>query len=314
VSRTEAQVEALRGRRLAAGARPIRELTVAEARAADDGEETVPAPDSGVTVDELDIPGPAGILPARLYSPRGAPGPGVVYFSGGGWVMGSLDGADAVCRRLARATKCRVVAVEYRRAPEHRFPAAVDDCYASVQWVAENATDLGIDPSALAVGGVSAGGNLAAAVTLLARDREHPRLAFQFLVYPPLDHRADTPSRREMADPLFFDRDDVAWCWRHYLRAPADGDDPLASPLRAADLNGLPPALVITAERDPLRDEAELYAARLADSGVPTELVRFAGMVHGFFSLIGVVDAAAEAQELTAAALRRALLPGYAPS
>jgi hypothetical protein len=152
------------------------------------------------------------------------------------------------------------------------------------------------------------------ATSLLARDRGDPQLAFQFLVYPPLDHRPDTPSRREMADPLFFDRDDIAWCWRHYLRAPADGDDPLASPLRAADLSGLPPALVITAERDPLRDEAELYAARLADSGVPTELVRFDGMVHGFFSLIGVVDAAAEAQELTAAALRRALLPGYAPS
>ena len=201
--------------------------------------------------------------------------------------------------------------MEYRRAPEHRFPAAVDDCYAATLWVAEQAVELGIDPARLAVGGVSAGGNLAAVVTQLARDRG-PELAFQFLIYPPLDHRAETPSRRQAVDPLFLDRDDVAWCWSHYLPASANGDDPLASPLRAADLRGLPAALVVTAERDPLRDEAELYAGRLEAAGVPTELVRFDGMVHGFFSLVGELDAAGEAQELTARALRSALRPGYA--
>jgi acetyl esterase len=311
VTRADSQVEALRRRRLAAGARPLRELTVAEARAQDaaDSGEGVPA------AEDLHIPGPAGLLAVRLYEPASpARSPGVVYFSGGGWVTGSLDSAAAVCGRLARAARCRVVAVEYRRAPEYPFPSAVEDCYAATCWVADHAAELGIDPTRLAVGGVSAGGNLAAAVTLLARDRAHPPLRFQFLVYPPLEHRSETPSRRETVDPLFFDREDVAWCWRHYLRDAEDGESPLASPLRAVDLGGLPDALVITAERDPLRDEGELYAARLAAAGVATEVVRYDGMVHGFFSLTGVLDAAADAQERTAAALRRALVPERAGS
>lgn len=154
---------------------------------------------------------------------------------------------------------------------------------------------------------MSAGGNLAAAVTHLARERGGPSLSFQFLVYPPLDYRAETPSRCETTDPLFFDRADVAWTWNHYLAGEADGENPLASPLRAADLSGLPPALVITAEHDPLRDEGELYAARLKAAGVPTELIRFDGMVHAFYSQTGVLDAAERAQQITADALRKAL-------
>jgi acetyl esterase len=302
-------VEALRRQRIAAGTHPVRELSVGEARAAERAElEQRGEPEPVAEVVDGSLPGPAGKIPVRVYRPRSVqPLPALVYFFGGGWVTGSLDTGDAVCRRLANATPCAVVAVAYRRAPEHRFPAAVEDCDAATRWVAEHGAELGVDPRRLAVGGASAGGNLAAAVAQLAQGRGAPTLRFQFLVYPPLDFRADTPSMRKPVDPMFFDRDDVAWCWAHYLACDSLGDSPLASPLRAADLRGLPPALVITAELDPLCDQGELYAARLAEAGVPAELVRFDGMVHGFYSLTGVLGAAEQAQAVTAAALRPAL-------
>jgi acetyl esterase len=201
---------------------------------------------------------------------------------------------------------CAVVSVAYRRAPEHRYPAALQDCYAATSWVARNGAAHGLDPSRIAVGGASAGGNLAAAVALLARERGNPQLAFQLLVYPLLDYRADTPSMKEAFDPLFFNAEDAAWCWSHYLAREADGESPVASPLRARDLHGLPPALVITAELDPLRDEGELYAGRLVESGVAAELVRFDGVMHGFFSRSDRLDAAVQAQALAASALARA--------
>jgi acetyl esterase len=303
------EVEALRRQRIAAGTRPLRRLSVAEAREA----ERVAAgrrgePEHVAEVVELSVPGPMGDIPIRLYRPRSErPLPALVYFFGGGWVVGLLDTGDHVCRRLSNATPCAVVAVAYRQAPEHRFPAAVEDCYAATCWIAEHGAELGVDPRRLGVGGPSAGGNLAAVVTQLARDRGAPSLRFQLLVYPPLDHRSATRSMLETVDPVFFDRDDVRWCWRHYLARAEDGESPLASPLRALDLAALPPALVITAERDPLRDEAERYAERLAAAGVPTELRRFDGMVHGFYSMNGVLGAAEQAQDLTAAALRRRL-------
>jgi acetyl esterase len=250
-------------------------------------------------------------MPYRLYRPEGSGElPVLVYFFGGGWVLGKLEASEPVCRRLAVATPCAVLAVDYRQAPEHRFPAAVDDCYAATAWAAEHGAELELDAGRLAVGGVSAGGNLAAAVTLVARRRGGPRLCFQLLVYPPLRHGGDTASMRTVGDPLFFDRADMDWCWSHYLEREEDGANPLASPLRAADLGGLPPALVITAELDPLRDEGELYAGRLAEAGVPTELVRFDGMMHGFFSRDDVLDAAAEAQRLAARELAAAFDEG----
>jgi acetyl esterase len=302
------EVESLRRRRMAAGRRPVRELSVAEARAAEEAElQQRGEPEAVAEIVDGSLPGPAGPVPIRLYRPQSAElMPALVYFFGGGWVTGSLDTADAVCRRLANSTPCAVVAVSYRRAPEHPFPAAVEDCDAAVRWLDEHGAELGIDSRRLAVGGASAGGNLAAATALLARERGSPGLRLQVLVYPPLDHRADTPSMRDTVDPL-FDRRDVAWCWAHYLARDSDGDNPLASPLRAHDLGGLPPALVITASADPLRDEGELYAARLASAGVPTERVRFDGMVHGFYSMNGVLGAAEQAQAVTAASLRRAL-------
>jgi len=301
------QVEAYRLERHTAGARPVHELSVAEARAAELAEPPPAPPEHVARVLERVVPGPGGEIPVRVYVPAAdRPLPVLVYFFGGGWVLGSVDAVDPVCRRLANATPCAVVSVAYRRAPENPFPAGLEDCYAATCWVADHGLELDLDPDHLAVGGASAGGNLAAAVALLAREREGPAVALQLLVYPPLDHRADTPSMHEPLDPLFFGREDLAWCWSHYLAEPDDGDNPLASPLRAHDLRGLPAALVITAELDPLRDQGELYTARLNEAGVPAELARFDGAVHGFFSKGDRFDAAAEAQALAASALRRA--------
>jgi acetyl esterase len=306
-SRLHPQVEALRDRRLRAGVRPVHELSVAEAR----GQEPLslePAEVEDVAeVVERMVPGAAGQIAARFYlSDSMRPPPVLVYFFGGGWVLGSLDAVDPVCRRLANAASCSVVSVAYRRAPEHPFPAGLEDCYAATRWLADHGRDLGLDPSSLAVGGASAGGNLAAAVALLARERDGPEFAFQLLVYPLLDRRAMSASHHEQVDRPFFATEDAAWCWAHYLADPDDGENPLASPLRAPDLGGLPPALVISAELDPLRDEGELYAGRLREAGVPAELVRFDGMIHGFFALSGTLDAAAEAQQVAASALRKA--------
>jgi acetyl esterase len=230
--------------------------------------------------------------------------PTLVYFFGGGWTLGSLDTSDAICRSLANAAGCQVVAVGYRLAPEARFPAAVEDCYAGTVWVAEQAETIGADPARIAVAGDSAGGNLAAAVCLLARERGGVDLVGQVLVYPNTDFGADTESLRASDDPTWFNRHSVAWYWGHYLADPADGANPLASPLRAADLGKLPPALVITAEYDPLRDEGEAYARRLAEAGVPVRLSRYDGMAHGFFAMAGVVDDAVRARAEVARTLR----------
>jgi acetyl esterase len=298
------QVQAMRERREREGVPQLYTLTLEQARANDLAEIQAAAGTGEAVASVVDrlIPGPAGELPIRIYSPvRDEPLPVLVYFFGGGWTLGTIDTADAVCRRLANAAGCAVVAVGYRLAPENKFPAAVHDCFAGVTWVLSN-----MDPSAVAVGGDSAGGNLAAAVTLLARDEGVP-LAAQLLVYPNTDYASDTPSLREGDDPFLFNKTSVAWYWGHYLSAPEDGLNPLASPLRAASLAGLPPALVITAEYDPLRDQAEQYARRLADSGVPVTLSRYDGMVHGFFCMAGDLADGAAAQAEAAEFLKRHL-------
>jgi acetyl esterase len=300
-------LQALRDQRARDGVAPLYTLTLAEARAADLAaiRADAGAPEPVWEVTGLEVPGPDSTLPLRVYRPTaGDRMPTLVYLFGGGWTLGSLDTSDAICRSLANAAGCLVVAVGYRLAPEARFPAAVEDCYAGARWVAGHAADIGADPARIAVGGDSAGGNLAAAVTLLARERGGPDLVGQVLVYPNTDHGADTPSLRDSTDPTWFNRHSVAWYWNHYLADPADGADPLASPLRAGDLSGLPPALVITAEYDPLRDEGESYARRLVEAGVPVRLSRYDGMAHGFFAMAGVLDDAVRARAEVARALR----------
>jgi acetyl esterase len=296
-----------RERRVRAAVPPLYTLSLEQARAADLAAIRAGAgePEPVYQVDDREIPGPTSALPIRIYRPSAATDlPVLVYFFGGGWTLGSLDTGDGVCRALTNAARCVVVAVGYRLAPEATFPAAVLDCHAGAAWAASNARAIGGDPSRVAVGGDSAGGNLAAAVTLLARERREPPLVGQLLVYPNTDYLADTPSLRDTTDEAMFNRTSVAWYWGHYLRHPDDGLNPLASPLRADDHSGLPPALVITAEYDPLRDEGELYARRLEQAGVPVRLSRYDGMAHGFFTMIGVVEAADAALAEAAAALR----------
>jgi acetyl esterase len=258
-------------------------------------------------VEDRLIPGPTGWVLVRIYTPEGSgPFPILVYFHGGGWVVGSLETVDASCHSLTNGAGCMVMSVDYRLAPEHKFPAAVDDCYAAIRWVAERATIIDGDPTRIAVGGESAGGTLTAAVALMARDRRAPSLVYQLLIYPVTDYAFDTASYRENGEGYFLTKDMMVWFWNHYLRSEADGQNPYASPLRAQDLRGLPPALVITAEFDPLRDEGEAYAARLREAGVPVVSTRYNGLIHGFFGIATVLDQAKKAIAEAAAGLRSA--------
>jgi acetyl esterase len=253
------------------------------------------------------LPSPAGTIPVRLYHPAGkAPLPVFVYFHGGGWVIGDIESSDGLCRALCNAVHCIVMSVDYRLAPEHPFPAAVDDSYQAVLWASENAATFGGDPSRIAVGGDSAGGNLAAVVAQIARDRGQPALRYQLLVYPVTDAACDTPSYNNNAEGYFLTKDAMHWFWTHYLGRNVDLSNPLASPLRAHNFGGLPPALVITAEFDPLRDEGEAYADRLKSAGVPVQLTRYEGMIHGFFTMAGILDSGKKAVEQATSALRTA--------
>lgn len=286
----------------------ITELEPAEARAASAAMRVPVEPEPVGRVENRTIPGPHGDIPVRIYWPKtGGTHPALVYYHGGGWVIGDLDGCDQACRHVTNLADVVVVSVDYRLAPEHKFPIPVDDCFAALNWVAANTGELGIDQRRIAVGGDSAGGNLAAAVTLKARDAGGPQIAFQLLVYPVTNHSFDTPSYTENADGYLLTRDMMRWFWKHYLRDDSDGQDPLASPLRAADLSGLPPAFIMTAEFDPLRDEGEAYAERLRAAGVPVEHVRYDGLIHGFYNMFAAIDRARDALHDSAGRLREAL-------
>ena len=259
-------------------------------------------------VRDFTIPGPGGPIPVRLYRPEPAsPAPVLIYFHGGGWVIGDIESHDHVCRGLANATPCVVISVDYRLGPEARFPAAVEDAYAATEWIANHADELGIDGGRIAVGGDSAGGNLAAVVTQLARDGSGPRLIYQLLVYPGTDMRMAWPSVEENADGPLLTKAAMDWFVSHYLRSEADRNDPQASPLLASSLRDLPPAFILTAECDPIRDEGEAYAARLRESGVAVEMKRYAGMPHGFFSFFAVLAGGKAAFGDAVSALRRGL-------
>jgi acetyl esterase len=292
------QVQAMRLRRERDQVPPLYTMALDEARAADLASIQAASGDVLPVYQVLNeaFEGPQGRLPARVYRPAPQPGlPVLVYFFGGGWTLGTIDTCDAVCRQLANQAGCIVVAIGYRLAPEHKFPAAVDDCYAGARWVARRAAQFGGDPGRIAVGGDSAGGNLAAVVSLKARDDPALHLVAQLLVYPNTDFRSTSGSMAVQADPYLFNPKSVAWYWDHYLRSDQDGDNPLASPLRATNLSDLPPALVITAEFDPLRDQAEQYAQRMSSEGVAVRLSRYPGMVHGFFCMSGELDGGRQA-------------------
>ena len=261
--------------------------------------ESLPAgPELPHVVDDV-FAGPAGPVPVRVYSAEtGTPDPALVHFHGGGWVLGDLDSGDAFLRTLVVETGYTVISVDYRLAPEHPFPAAVDDCFAALEWVASSACELGVDESRIAVGGDSAGGNLAAAVALRARDRGGPRIAYQLLIYPVTDHDLDTPSYHANASGYLLGRSGMQWFWDHYVPDVGSRMDPEASPLRAASLAGLPPAYVITAEYDPLRDEGQAYAERLRAAGVPVTLDACPGVIHGFFTMTGLRASTAARQRL----------------
>jgi acetyl esterase len=260
------------------------------------------------SVEDLRIPGPEGDIPIRVYTPNvSAPRPAMVYFHGGGWVVCDLDTHDIVCRAIARRAGAVVVSVDYRLAPEHKFPAAVVDCYAATAWVAANSTKLGINPKRIAVGGDSAGGNLGAVVSLKSRDEDGPAIALQAMVYPVTDLSSfATPSYQEFAEGYQLTKAEMEWFRDQYLGSMLDAQCPYASPLLARDLRGLPPALIITAECDPLRDEGEAYAKRLQQAGMAVTYTCYAGMIHPFFSLSGAIPQALDAIQQVADAVRSA--------
>lgn len=306
------QAKALLERAAASGRPALHTLAPAEARQEylATRQPLQPDPPQVASAEAREAPGPHGPIRLRLYRPLGAqPGevlPALVYFHGGGFVIGDLETHDVLCRSLANQAHCNVISVDYRLAPEHKFPAAVDDCVAATRWVAQEAARLGVDPARLAVGGDSAGGNLATVVALTARDAGGPALAFQLLIYPTTDAAHDTASAEERAEGYLLTRELIEYFDGSYVRGPADYADWRCSPLRAPDLSRLPPALILTAGYDPLRDEGKAYADRLEAAGVPVTYNCYEGMIHGFIMMGRVLDAANEAVKECAAALTKA--------
>src|SRR6516162_7261534 len=289
----------------AAGGPPLWEQTPEEARADITANAAlIGAGPFVASVRDVVIPGQAGGIPARVYSPAaGAPGV-VIYYHGGGWVLGSVDDWDASVRALAVASGCDVVSVDYRLAPEHVFPAAVDDAYDALVWAAGSLAN----GRPLVVAGDSAGGNLAAVSALRARDSGGPPLALQVLVYPVTDYDTDGKSYHEYDGTEFIvNRRDMVWFWDHYVPDPAARANPYASPLRASDLSGLPPAYVVTDEHDPLRDEGFAYADRLRAARVPVERRHYATQIHGFFTFVNLIDDADKAVADAGTAIRAAV-------
>jgi acetyl esterase len=304
------QMKAVLEQAAATGGKPFHTMSPAEARAAID---TMFAAFRGTPVEvhkieNRNIPGPDGPIPIRIYTPAGSgPFGALIYFHGGGWVIGNIETHDVSCRQLTAGSECVTVSVDYRLAPEHKFPAGPEDCYAATKWAADNTRALNVDPNRFAVGGDSAGGNLAAAVAQLARDRGGPKLAFQLLIYPATDCANDTASQREFAeDGYILSRADMDWFWGHYL-GPNDRTNPIACPARAKNLANLPAAFVLTAEADPLRDEGEAYAEAMRRAGVDVRLKRYNGVCHGFFSMAALIDKGKQAVADACEALRIAI-------
>ncbi len=294
-----------------ADAPPLNELPLDEARA---GLDAIPknygvAPKDVAAIDKVAIPGPGGEIDTRIVRPNNAgdgPLPILIYYHGGGWVLGHVESHMREARYYADGAKCIVVHPGYRLAPESRFPAAVDDCYAVLEWVHQNAGSFGGDPSRIAVGGDSAGGNLAAVIALMARDQNGPAICLQMLVYPVTDTYQETESYETRGEGYFLTKDLMTWFIDSYLNDPAERDDFRASPIRAKDFSNLPPALVTTGGYDPLNDEGEAYARKLEAAGIEVEYINYPGQIHGFVSMAGVIDEGREFMDLATASLRRA--------
>jgi len=292
------------------GLRPIEAMNPAEARAQMEATaqsrkaEALPV----ARIEERDIPGPAGPIRVRFYWPNATgPVPAIAYYHGGGHVIGSLDTHDLIARNLCAGAGALVASVDYRMGPEHRFPAAVEDSFAALEWLHGNAAGLGADPDRLGVHGDSAGANLAAVVALMARDAGGPQLRLQSLVYPVADYTLGHPSYGKFAEGYgLLTRAAMVWFQGHYLRSPADAEDWRASPIKAANLAGVAPAIIVTAECDVLHDDGERYAAALRRAGVAVEYREYAGMIHGFFGMVPIIDDAMNAQLVVAAAFGRA--------
>ncbi|MYB21619.1 MAG: alpha/beta hydrolase [Chloroflexi bacterium] len=286
-----------------AGGPDISEQTPEEARAAiaNFAAMQAGAPEPA-RVEDRNVPGPAGDIPVRVYASAGDNLPVVMYFHGGGWVLGDIDSHDGTCKQLlAELGEAVVVSVHYRLAPEDKYPAAAEDCYAATRWIAENAPEIGGDGSRVAVCGDSAGGNLSAVVSQMARDRGGPAIAAQVLHVPVTDHNYSYPSYTENAEGMLLTRASMVWFWDHYLNSDADGQEAYASPIKAADLSGLPPALVQTAEYDPLRDEGEAYGAALEAAGTEVSVHRYDGVVHDPFMMFAVIPTGVECLKEAAA-------------
>jgi len=316
-SRLDAQMQLVLDMYASLGGKPVETLTPEEARAQpspasaveallrEQGRSTEPEPVAEVMA--RTIAGPAEEIPVRVYRPASAdPLPVLLYFHGGGWVIANGDVYDASARALANAAACMVVSVDYRQAPEHKFPAAHEDAYAAYRWARGRAADVGGDPARVAVAGEGAGANLAAAAAMIARDDGLPVPAYQLLVYPVADYDFETPSYLEHANAKPLNRAMMQWFFGHYLRSPRDADTPAISLARTRDLSGLPPATVITAEVDPLRSEGEMLADRLRQAGIAVDYAIYGGVTHEFFGMGAVVAKAREAVQQAAAGLRRA--------
>ncbi|GGD03813.1 alpha/beta hydrolase fold domain-containing protein [Pyruvatibacter mobilis] len=309
------QIEALLAQLAENPAPKIQDLSPADARATYLAMASVlEMPDVPIgKTEDISIPGPAGDIPARIYRPvagGGAALPCLVFFHGGGFVIGDLDTHDVLCRTLANEAGVCVVAVDYRLAPEHRYPAAAEDCYAATKWVEQNPDTLNIDPNAIAVAGDSAGGNLAAVVSLMARDNKGPQISFQLLMYPVTDMTGSEKwaSRNEFAEGYFLEKETMAWFEANYFGENTAGrSEATGSPLLAPNLANLPPAYVVTAGFDPLRDEGKAFADALKAAGNDVEYIDYPGMIHGFFNMQGVLDVSREAVKTAARKLRDAL-------
>ena len=270
-----------------------------------------PDPQEVAETRDLSAPGPAGPIPLRLYRPIGSSPedvlPVLIYYHGGGFVIGDIETHDGVCRHLANASKCAVISVHYRLAPEHKFPAAVEDAFATAQWVADQERSLNLDTSRIAVGGDSAGGNLSTVVCLLARDAGQPKIAFQMLLYPGTDLSMSLPSQQRLAEGYLLTKYNQRWFLDHYTRSEEDKADWRASPLRAPSLKGLPPAYIMTAGYDPVSDDGIVYGERLQKEGVQVAMRHFENQIHGFLTMGRIIPDSAVALDEAGAALRKAL-------